>query len=412
MGKPAAGLFRTMNHRDDARESGQNQRGAILFIVAACLVVLLGFMGLAIDLGHAYNNRSQLQNMADACALAGATALNGTSEGIQEATDRARDSLSRLSNRKEFNTTTVALSEGDISFSDTLNGTYIGKTAAQAVASTIRYVRVVIPTQQSEVVFAKLIPGIPSVVDVSAEAVAGQFPQTRTCNGLGPFSPSRRDIPPFTPGGTGTDPNFGFIVGTYYTLRQPGTGNLNQAQDICADRGINGTTGNFGLADPAGCGTNTPCYRDTIVNGSTGNCVELGNDLPTVTGNKGINVQNGLQDRFAQDCIQYGAGNNEPAYPWESYKAATIALESSDTPPTNCGLWRRVIPVAVNDGTIPNGQGTYNVQGMACFYMPFPPRAQPPSSNICLVFVGSCDESGRPTGTSGGPSITRVVLFR
>ncbi len=47
----------------------RSEKGAILFIVAACLVVLLGFMGLAIDFGHAYNNKSQLQNMADACAL-------------------------------------------------------------------------------------------------------------------------------------------------------------------------------------------------------------------------------------------------------------------------------------------------------------------------------------------------------
>jgi hypothetical protein len=407
----------------ELRSGIRSEKGAILFIVAACLVVLLGFMGLAIDLAHAYNNKSQLQSMADACALAGASALNGTSDGIQEAVDRARDSLGRLGNKKEFNTTTVALAEGDVSFSTTLNGTYMNKTAAQAVASTILYVRVLIPIQQSEVVFAKLIPGIPSFVDVNAEAVAGQLPQTKVCSGIGPFSPSRRDIAPFcstTVGdpnysatcGTGTDPFMGFTVGTYYTLRQPGTGNENQAQDICADKGINGTTGNFGLADPAGCGTNTPCYRDTIVNGSEGNCVEMGNDLPTVTGNKGINVQQGLQDRFAQDCIQNGAGNNEGAYPYSAYETATLALENQDPPPTNCGLWRRVIPVAVNDGTIPQGQGTYNIQGMACFYMPFPPSAQPPSSNICLQFIGSCDQMGRPSGLSGGPSITRIVLFR
>jgi hypothetical protein len=350
--------------------------------------------------------------MADACALAGASALNGTPEGIQEAADRARDSLSRLSNKKEFNTTTVALAESDVSFSSTLNGTYLNKGAAQGVANTIRYVKIAIPSQPSEVVFAKLIPGIPSFVNVNAEAVAGQLPQPKTCNGLGPFSPSRRDIPPHTPGGAGNDPNFGFTVGLYYTLREPGTGGGQQTADVCADRGINGQTGNFGLADPDGCGTNTPCYRETIVNGSTGNCVELGNDLPTVTGNKGMNVQQGLQDRFAQDCVQGGAGNNDAPLPFADYVAATKLLEASPSPPTDCGLWRRVIPVAVNDGVIPTGQGTYNVVGMACFYMPFPSAAQPPSSNICLQFVGSCDESGRPTGLGGAPSITRIVLFR
>jgi len=393
----------------------RSERGAILFIVAACLVVLLGFMGLAIDLGHAYTNKSQLQSMADACSLAGATALNGTSDGIQAAVDRARDSLSRLSNKKEFNTTTVALAEGDVSFSATLNNpTYLNKTQAQAVANTILYVKVVIPTQTSEVVFAKLIPGIPNVLNVSAEAVAGQQSQTKVCSGVGPFSPSRRDIQPFcTTDCSGTDPNFGFQIGLYYTLRQPGTGNGNNTADSCADREINSTTGNFGLADPSACGTNTPCYRDTVVNGSTGNCVEIAdNELPTITGNKGINVQRGLQDRFANDCVQYGAGQQDSPMPFSDYLAATVLLEASLTPPTDCALWRRVIPVPVNDGFIPNGQGNYNVDGFACFYMPFPPSAQPPSSNICLQFVGACDPNGRPPGTVTAPSITRLVLFR
>jgi Flp pilus assembly protein TadG len=405
-------LRRIVKHFDNHNRS---QKGAILFVVAACLVVLLGFMGLAIDLGHAYNNKTQLQNMADACALAGASALNGSSEGIQEATDRARDASSRLSNKKEFNTLTVTLAEGDVSFSDTLNGTYIGKTAAQGVAATIRYVRVVIPTQTSGVVFAKLIPGIPTTVNINAEAVAGQQPRTKVCNGLAPFSPSRRDINPFCqPDCNGTDPYFGFTIGQYYTLRDPGTWNPQQAQDICADKGINGQTGNFGLADPDGCGTNTPCFRDTVVNGSSGNCVQLGNDLPTTTGNKGINVQNSLWDRFQQDCVQSGGGNNDPPLSYSDYFNATKRMEDGLDPLPNstCGLWRRILPVAVNDGTIPNGQGTYNVVGMGCFYMPFHITSQPPSSNICLQFVGTCDESGRPTGTSGGPSITRIVLFR
>ena len=75
-----------MSSRNDTRTESRSERGAILFIVAACLVVLLGFMGLAIDLGHAYNNKSLLQNIADACALAGGSALNG---------EPTRESLSR-----------------------------------------------------------------------------------------------------------------------------------------------------------------------------------------------------------------------------------------------------------------------------------------------------------------------------
>lgn len=47
-----------------------HERGAVAVIVAVAMVVLLGFAGLAIDVGGAYSDRQQLQNGADAAALA------------------------------------------------------------------------------------------------------------------------------------------------------------------------------------------------------------------------------------------------------------------------------------------------------------------------------------------------------
>ena len=182
--------------RNSFGSDAKKERGAILYIVAASLFVLVGFLGLAIDLGHMYNNKGQLQNMADAGALSGATALNGTSTGIQLAVDRARDLNSRLNNKTEFNTQNVNLAEVNITFSDQLNGTYVDKASAQANAATIRFVRVVIPPQQTDIFFAKLVPGIPTSLNFGAEAVAGQSPQilqsgqsAPVCNGLDPFSP-------------------------------------------------------------------------------------------------------------------------------------------------------------------------------------------------------------------------------
>lgn len=46
------------------------ERGAVAVVVAISTVVLLGFAALAIDLGAAYSDRQQLQNGADAGALA------------------------------------------------------------------------------------------------------------------------------------------------------------------------------------------------------------------------------------------------------------------------------------------------------------------------------------------------------
>jgi Flp pilus assembly protein TadG len=55
------------------------RRGAVLPILAICLVSLMGFLALAIDIGMMAVARNQAQNAADGAALAGARALNGRS---------------------------------------------------------------------------------------------------------------------------------------------------------------------------------------------------------------------------------------------------------------------------------------------------------------------------------------------
>ena len=52
-----------------------NERGQVLPLVALMLVVLLGFTGLVVDVGHAYVANQQLQGSTDAAALAASGAL-------------------------------------------------------------------------------------------------------------------------------------------------------------------------------------------------------------------------------------------------------------------------------------------------------------------------------------------------
>ena len=49
-----------------------NQRGVTAVIVAICLVMLVGFIALSIDVSHILVARNELQNAADAGALSGA----------------------------------------------------------------------------------------------------------------------------------------------------------------------------------------------------------------------------------------------------------------------------------------------------------------------------------------------------
>ena len=57
------------------REEGQS-----LVLVAFAIIVLVGFVGLGVDLGLAYIERVRIQRAADAAALAAASELSSSSE--------------------------------------------------------------------------------------------------------------------------------------------------------------------------------------------------------------------------------------------------------------------------------------------------------------------------------------------
>jgi len=383
----------------------RSEKGAILFIVAACLVVLLGFMGLAIDLGHAYNNKSQLQNIADACALAGGSALNSEPSGIALAESRATDAANRLSNRSEFNKASVTVPTTAVTYSVSLNGPWLTRAAAEAVAvaPTIRYVRVDVPPQPTEVVFAKVIPGIPASLSFGADAVAGQLPLEEVCRGLDPFSPVRRDSGPYAD--SPVDPRalpgeYGYVRGQSYEIRlSPGNSGKN-----CGTQGVPGcVTGNFGFADVNGCGNGNSCLIDTIVNGSSSSCVGTGSGLPAVPGDRGATILGALQDRFDQD------NDLNTYYTWDDWHDIYLVNTKANN---GREIYRRQIRVAFNDGVIPSGAGNYNVEGFGCFFMETRPATAPPSSALCVMFVGACSESGAPAPSATTTSITRLVLFK
>jgi hypothetical protein len=56
----------------------RDESGAVAAITAICLVVFIAILALVLDIGHLASVRSELQNAADASALAGARSLNPT----------------------------------------------------------------------------------------------------------------------------------------------------------------------------------------------------------------------------------------------------------------------------------------------------------------------------------------------
>src|SRR4051794_28657773 len=59
--------------------------GFVLLTMSASVVVLLGMVGLALDLGRTFVVKNEAQAFTDAAALAAVTKLNGTSGGITKA---------------------------------------------------------------------------------------------------------------------------------------------------------------------------------------------------------------------------------------------------------------------------------------------------------------------------------------
>ena len=64
----------------------------MLIMFAILLIVLLGFVGLALDVGQVIGRKTELQHVVDNAALAAAPELVGTPAGLANAVSKARSS--------------------------------------------------------------------------------------------------------------------------------------------------------------------------------------------------------------------------------------------------------------------------------------------------------------------------------
>ena len=74
----------SVSRNDRLRRKG-SEDGAIAIMTPFVLVVMIGMLGLALDLSSSYNRKTELQSLADAVAMAAASALDGTPAGIDRA---------------------------------------------------------------------------------------------------------------------------------------------------------------------------------------------------------------------------------------------------------------------------------------------------------------------------------------
>lgn len=168
------------------------QRGAVAVITGLTIAVLVGFLGIAVDLGRLFVIKSELQTAMDACALAASTQLRGDAASINDAiafgkamSDSTKTSTSGVSrptasvNVANFQDVAVDPNAIEFSFAAALAGPY--DSPAMASPTAAKYVRCTYPMNAIPVYFARVLPGGPASADVAATAVATLSPAQTAC---------------------------------------------------------------------------------------------------------------------------------------------------------------------------------------------------------------------------------------
>jgi Flp pilus assembly protein TadG len=170
-------------HPKLTRRSLHRQRGAVAIVVGLALAVMIGFVGLALDLGKLYVTRSELQNSADACALSAARDLTSAiSLSVAEADGIAAGHV----NFAFFQKSAVQmLTDSNVTFSDALTNPFLTKTAVSTPAN-VKYVKCTATLSGIANWFVGVLNAMPGVqvanaTQVSASAIATVAAGQTTC---------------------------------------------------------------------------------------------------------------------------------------------------------------------------------------------------------------------------------------
>lgn len=223
-----------MNALGQKRER-KGERGSILAMSAMGMLSVLLAVGLGVDISHFYLVKTELQNAADASALAAASAINSHPSGIIEGTNRA---ISAAQNSYEFNNTNIQFTASNVTWAVNLDGPYLSVAAASAtgVAPKIRFVKVTTPDSPVGVSFAASVLG--KSRNLTASATAGlSVPLNVTCNFIPLSVLIDDDTTKLVPGttytiraGTGSSPS----PGNYQILAVAGPGGVDVGYGIGA----------------------------------------------------------------------------------------------------------------------------------------------------------------------------------
>lgn len=191
------------------------EHGAVAIVFGLTIVVLLTMGGVVLDLGHLYIAKAELQNAADAAALAGAKDLDENATGIDNAVDKAQ----RIALKNKYNfSTNVNLALTNIEFGPGPDGPWSSVSVARANPQGKTFLKVDTGAKVLDTYLMR-VAGI-NTISTSGVAVAGRFVNNVTpigvCaikDGAGASRPKGEALP-----GTNELAQFGFRRGVSYNI--------------------------------------------------------------------------------------------------------------------------------------------------------------------------------------------------
>jgi hypothetical protein len=409
----------------------RRQRGAVAIVFGLMLAVLIGFAGLAIDLGRFFVIKTELQNAVDACALAAATQLRPgqnnptaltkavaygrvfSTGGVSDPGAALDGNIGVIKNRINFQRMVFDIAPGQITFADTLDGVY--QPAGSANPNTAAYARCSFPLTGLPIYFMRVLNPLLGTQTVSAMASATLGASQSACalpvavckapggNAANLFGleEGRWLIPPAGKGATYGTGNFGWLD---YT---PPGGGASELADMLTAQGqcsveVNDVVGEpgsiasldvawnsrFGLYKP---GAGNP-KAETAPPDATGYTYNLAS-WPL-----GANAYQGSvagQFNYREAAASHRPYQFTPPNPYSrlsntQHQSFGRSRRLAVAPMVDCGVWNA-------------GGANPRVEGWACVLMlnPLLEKDDQPS----VEFLGLSSNPGSPCSTNGEPGM-------
>jgi Flp pilus assembly protein TadG len=380
------------------------EQGAVVVTAALLMLLFLGFMGLALDLGHLFVIRTELQTSLDACALAAAQELNGQPDALTRAANAgvAAGNVNRVDMQSATWGGKSKVAIDDISFRDQAH-------QPGATAATARFVRCTHTQRDTATPLLHMVSLVSGTSSFGATMNVGTLAEATT-------TPSQSTCPlplALKPKAGRAAPDYGFAKGEWVTLLSKATavggqigwanldGTTSASETEAEMRGYCGTKVGSQLGTPGVQGTIADTWnaRFGIYKNNSGPAVALPDFTGYVYTKKTYPQQNNAYPDFVAKRQLFAncaatVSDCETATGLKLNQFKTVATGGAGGDLNTYGANRRLAPVPVVDALS-------RVIDFACMLMLQPIPS--PFDDVQLEYLGNASDPSSPCTASGLP---------